>query len=49
MSEIDVNLAFVNIDVRFGGCFNAKIGLVSRGRRTLSHLSHGDSQLSIRK
>ena len=28
-SEIDVNLAFANIEVRFGGCFNAKIGLVS--------------------
>ena len=28
-SEIDVNLALVNIEVRFGGCFNAKIGLVS--------------------
>ena len=28
-SGIDENLAFVNIEVKFGGCFNAKIGLVS--------------------
>ena len=28
-SKINVNLAFVNIEVRFGGCFNAKLGLVS--------------------
>ena len=28
-SELDVNLAFVNIEERLGGCFNARIGLVS--------------------
>ena len=27
--DIDVNLAFVNMEVRLGGCFNAKTGLVS--------------------
>ena len=28
-SAVDVNLAFVNIEVRLGGCFNASTGLVS--------------------
>jgi len=28
-SEMYVNCAFINIEVRFGGCFSAKIGLVS--------------------
>ena len=28
-SAADVNLAFVNIEVRLGGCFNASTGLVS--------------------
>ena len=28
-SEIDANLSFANSEVKFGGCFNAKIGLVS--------------------
>ena len=28
--EIEVNFTFVNIEVRFGGCFNAKIALVSK-------------------
>ena len=27
--EMDVNFAFVRIEVRFVGCFNARIGLVS--------------------
>ena len=29
IEEMDVNFAFVRIEVRFGGCFNARIGLVS--------------------
>ena len=28
IEEMDVNFAFVRIEVRFGGCFNARIGLV---------------------
>ena len=29
IEEMDVNFAFVRIEVRFGGCFNARIGFVS--------------------